>query len=172
METFQCLTVFSFALLCPSNDQYEYFQSHVSWTSLLESLGIVTVSIHQPLMRLNHPWTLEVSSISNFMNNQENPHSCCTCSCLLLLLHPMQPLQQSRDRVDFYCSVHMLQVSLKKWLAIALCMSFSICMRHNLLQAKIITFKGRRTQCTCHCVWCWIFFQRLSNKMSITICFS
>ena len=48
-------------------------------------------------------------------------------------------------------------------------MPFSISMRHDLLEARVVTFERSRAQYTCYSVWSFIFFQPLSNTMSIRI---
>ena len=48
-------------------------------------------------------------------------------------------------------------------------MPFSISMGHDFLEARVVTFEHSRAQYTCHSVWSFIFFQPLSNTMSIQI---
>lgn len=48
-------------------------------------------------------------------------------------------------------------------------MPFPISMRHNLLEARVVTFERSRAQYTCYSVWSFIFFQALSNTMSFII---
>ena len=101
-----------------------------------------------------------------------NLNNCCNCSCLLLLSCTMQPLQLSLDLcgscfvtqliLDFLTSKNISG----SWQIADLLLFYAIFHQH---EARVVTFERRRAQYTCHSVWSFIFFQPLSNTMSIRI---